>query len=82
MQLLASPCSHVTVSEQTRITAGIPAGAVFFCFCYPLAATSYMLNQSSDTVSEAMKARMAALQAKEDQYYDERYNNAALANSK
>ena len=64
VQLLASPCSHVTVSEQTRITAGIPAGAVFFCFCYPLAATSYMLNQSSDTVSEDMKARMAALQAK------------------
>ena len=64
VQLLASPCSHVTVSEQTRITAGIPAGAVFFCFCYPLAATSYMVNQSSDTVSEDMKARMAALQAK------------------
>ena len=61
VQLLASPCRHVTAPEAMRISAGIPSDAVFFCFCYPLLSTSYMLDQSSEEVDRQVQRQLSAL---------------------
>ncbi len=61
VQLLASPCRNVTAPEAMRISAGIPADAVFFCFCYPLLSTSCMLDQSSEDVDRQVQRQLAPL---------------------
>ena len=47
--LQSSPISNVTVPEAVKVRAGIPASAMFYCFCYPLLGTNSKTAQVDDS---------------------------------
>ena len=49
MSLQSSPISNVTVTEATKVRAGIPASAMFYCFCYPRLGTNPKTSQADDS---------------------------------